>query len=62
MKKSAILLSTIIITASLTVPTVASASENKIEAKTTLIQYFISLFSPAQESLVVRPKKPKLAL
>lgn len=61
MKKTALLISTVIIAAGLTTPATASASENKVEAKTT-IEYFISLFSPAHRALVVRPKKPKLAL
>lgn len=57
MKRTAIIISTIIVTACLTAPATASASEKKSELTT--IQYLKTFFSPAPKSQVVRPRKTK---
>ncbi|MAI64068.1 MAG: hypothetical protein CL600_04165 [Alteromonas sp.] len=57
MKRTAVVISTVIVTACMAAPATASASEKKSEVTT--IQYLTSLFSPAPKSQVVRPRKTK---
>lgn len=57
MKKSALVVSTIIITAGLAAPVTASAGE--IRKEITTMEYLKSFFSPAPQTQVVRPRKTK---